>query len=150
VKHFLARHREAAARLKRGGGVEKVSLDETDEGDTRSVADAGVLSPDAAFDRQWALTVVARALETLRSECVAEGRGEAFEQVKGWPVGETVRGEQAALAASRGMNVNALKITIHRMKRRFRQLVKAEVAGTLNDPALVEAEMRSLFAALGS
>ncbi|MBI5773655.1 MAG: sigma-70 family RNA polymerase sigma factor, partial [Verrucomicrobia bacterium] len=55
-----------------------------------------------------------------------------------------------ALAASCGMNANALKVAVHRLKRRFRQLLKAEVAGTLDDPGQVEAEMRALFAALGS
>jgi RNA polymerase sigma-70 factor (ECF subfamily) len=113
------------------------------------VADAGVLSPDAAFDRQWALTVVARALASLRGECVAEGRLDFFEQVKPWLMGDAAHGDQAALAAACGLNPNALKVAVHRLKRRFRQLLKAEVAGTLDDPALVEAEMRDLFAALG-
>jgi DNA-directed RNA polymerase specialized sigma24 family protein len=147
VKHFLSNHRQAGRRLKRGGGVEKISLNGTE---ACSVPDAGVLSPDAAFDRQWALTVVAHALETLRLECVVEGRGDFFELVKPWLTGDTARGDQTALAASCGMNANALKVAVHRLKRRFRQLLKAEVAGTLDDPALVEAEMRALFAALGN
>jgi RNA polymerase sigma-70 factor (ECF subfamily) len=147
VKHFLSHHREALRRLKRGSGVENISLNETE---ARSVPDAGVLSPDAAFDRQWALTVVAHALEALRHECVAEGRADFFEVVKPWLTGDASRGDQMALAASFGMNANALKVAVHRLKRRFRQLLKAEVAGTLDDPGLVEAEMRSLFAALGS
>jgi DNA-directed RNA polymerase specialized sigma24 family protein len=147
VKHFLSNQREARRRHKRGGGVENISLNETE---ARSVPDAGVLSPDAAFDRQWALTVVARALEALRRECAAEGRADFFEQVKPWLTGEAVRGDQAALAAGCGLNANALKVAVHRLKRHFRQLLKAEVAGTLDDPGLVEAEMRALFAALGS
>jgi RNA polymerase sigma-70 factor (ECF subfamily) len=147
VKHFLSHQREASQRLKRGGGVENISLNETEVG---SVPEAGVLSPDAAFDRQWALTVVAHALEALRRECVAEGRADFFERVKPWLTGDAVHGDQAALAAGCGMNANALKVAVHRLKRRFRQLLKAEVAGTLDDPALVEAEMRALFAALGS
>ena len=146
VKHFLSHHREALRRLKRGGGVEKISLNETE---TRAVPDAAVLSPDAAFDQQWALTVLAHALEALRRECATEGRAEFFELVKPWLTGETARGEQAALAASHGMNANALKVAVHRLKQRFRQLLKAEVAGTLDDPGLVEGEMRALFAALG-
>ena len=147
VKHFLSHQREAQRRLKRGGGAENLSLNETE---ACSVPDAGVLSPDAAFDRQWALTVVARALEALRRECVAEGRVDFFQQLKPWLTGEAARGDQAALAASCGMNANALKVAVHRLKRRFRQLLKAEVAGTLDDPGLVEAEMRALFAALGN
>ena len=68
--------------------------------------------------------------------------------VTGWLVAWR-DGDQTALAASCGLDVNALKAAVHRSKRRFRQLVKAEVAGTLNDPGLVEGEMRALFAALG-
>ncbi len=147
VKHFLSHHREAQRRLKRGGGVENVSLNETE---ARSLPDAGVLSPDAAFDRQWALTVVARALEALRCECVSEGRADFFEQVKPWLTGDATRGDQSALAARSGMNANVLKVAVHRLKRRFRQLLKAEVASTLDGPELVEVEMRALFAALGS
>jgi RNA polymerase sigma-70 factor (ECF subfamily) len=147
VKHFLSHHREALRRLKRGGGGENISLNETE---ARSVPDKGVLSPDAAFDRQWALTVVAHALEALRHECAVEGRADFFERVKPWLTGDAARGDQTALAAGCGMNANALKVAVHRLKRRFRQLLKAEVAGTLEDPRLVETEMRSLFAALGS
>jgi RNA polymerase sigma-70 factor (ECF subfamily) len=150
VKHFLAHHREAARRLKRGGGVENISLNDTGACAACAVADDSVLSPDAAFDRQWALTVVARALESLRNECIAEARADFFERVKPWLTGDAVRGDQAALAASCGMNPGALKAAVHRLKRRFRQLLKAEIAGTLDDPALVEAEMRDLFAALAS
>jgi hypothetical protein len=145
AKHFLSHHRERLRRLKRGGGVENISLNETE---ARSVPDAGVLSPDAAFDRQWALTVVAHALEALRHECAVEGRADFFEQVKPWLTGDSAHGDQTALAASCGMNANALKVAVHRLKRRFRLLLKAEVAGTLDDPGLVEAEMRALFAAL--
>ena len=150
VKHFLAHHREAMRRLKRGGGVEKVSLHDTDTGEAKAIPDTGTLSPDAAFDRQWALTVLARTLEALRRECGAEGRADFFEQIKPWLTGEAAHGDQTVLAARCGMNANALKVAVHRLKRRFRQLLKAEVAGTLADPGLVEAEMRALFAALGN
>ena len=77
------------------------------------------------------------------------GRGEFFESVKPWLTGEAAHGDQAALAARCGLNANALKVAVHRLKRRFRELLKAEVAGTLDDPASVEAEMSALFAALG-
>jgi DNA-directed RNA polymerase specialized sigma24 family protein len=145
VKHFLSHQRETLRRFKRGGGVENIPLGETE---ARSVPDAGVLSPDAAFDQQWALTVLAHAVDALRGECATEGRADFFELVKPWLTGAPARGDQAVLAAAHGINANALKVAVHRLKQRFRQLVKAEVAGTLDDPALVEAEMRALFAAL--
>lgn len=146
VKHFLSHHREAAKRVKRGGGSERVPLDDESVG---AVADERQVSPDAAFDRQWALTVLNRAIETLGAECAAAGQGEFFAKAKPWLTGEAAHGDQAALASECGMSAAALKMAVHRLKRRFRQCVKAEVAGTLEDTALVETEMQSLFAALG-
>ncbi len=150
VKHFLSHRRVAASRLKRGGGVENVSLYDTDTGETRPIADGAALSPDAAFDRQWALTVLARALEALREECAADGRAEFFSLVKPWLTGDAAHGDQSVLAEKCGMNANALKVAIHRLKRRFRQVLREEVAGTLDDSGAIETEMQALFAALAS
>lgn len=149
VKHFLSHHREAKQRLKRGGGVENVSLHDPETGEIRPLPDGRELSPDAAFDRQWALTVLGHTMEALQLECAAAGRSEFFEQVKPWLTGEAAHGDQSALAEKCGMNANALKVAVHRMKRRFRDLLKVEIAGTLDDPDSVEAEMQALFAALG-
>jgi len=149
VKHFLSHHRESLRSLKRGGGVSEVSLDDEDALEARSLPDSGVLSPDLAFDRQWALTVLARALDALRAECVAHGCPELFDNIKPWLTGDAVHGDQASAAAACGMNANAFKVAVHRMRKRFRQLVKDEVSGTLDDPCQVDDEMRSLFAALG-
>lgn len=146
VKHFLSHHRVAARREKRGGGVEPVPMDAEEVG---VVPDARSLTPDAAFDRQWALTLLTRALDALRAECTAEGRADTFEQLKPWLMGDVTHGDQAAMAAASGIGASALKMMLHRLKKRFRQCVKAEVTGTLDDPAMVEEEMQSLFAALG-
>lgn len=147
VKHFLAHDRVAARRMKRGGAYEAVSMD--DEA-IAAAPDAAQTSPDAEFDRQWALTVLTRALDALRAECTAAGRGAFFEKVKPWLMGEASHGDQAALAAECGMSPAALKMAVHRLKHRFRQCVKAEVAGTLQDAELVAEEMANLFAALGT
>jgi len=149
VKHFLSHHREAARRLKRGGDAEYFSLNDTDAGEARSIPDGGVLSPDAAFDRQWAVTVLNRGLDALRSECEADGREAFLDRVKPLLTGDSVHGEQAGLAAACGMNLAAFRMAVHRMKKRLRECVKAEVAGTLDDPAMVQEEMQTLFAALG-
>ena len=146
VKHFVSRQRELAARAKRGGGLEAVAM-ESDE--VAEVADTSQNTPDAEFDRQWAVTVLARGLEVLRCECEAGGRGDFFEQVKPLLSGDAGYGGQGALAAACGMNVEAFRMAVHRLKKRLRDCVKAEVAGTLDDPAMVQEEMQSLFAALG-
>lgn len=147
VKHFVSRQRESARRIKRGGGAEAVALDDPE---VAEVADARQMSPDAEFDRQWAVTVLARGMEALRVECVAEGRGAFFDRVKSLLSGNADRGDSRTLAASCGMSPDAFRMIVHRMKKRLRQCVKSEVAGTLDDPASVQNEMQTLFAALGN
>lgn len=149
VKHFLANHRGAARRMKRGGGAEHVSLDE-EASRADEIADPRQESPDAAFDRQWAITSLAHAMEAVRSECESEGRGEFYHAVKPWLTGEAAHGDQGAVAEACGMSTAALKMAISRLRRRFREAVRAEIAGTLEDEAMVDAEMRELFAALAS
>lgn len=146
VKHFLSHHREAARRMKRGAGAEAIPLDDEVAG---AVADSRGVSPDAAFDRQWAVTVLTRGLEALRDECVAEGRGTFFDQVKPLLTGDARHGGQGGVAAACGLNVAAFRMALHRLKRRLRECVKAEVAGTLDDPAMVQREMDALFSVLG-
>ena len=148
LKHFLAHEREAACRLKRGGGAPHTPLDETDDGPSRSISDPAQLSPDEAYDRQWALTVLRRSLEALRQECIEEGRGTLFEQAKPWLTGDAEHGDQSALARSTGMNETALKVAIHRLRRRFRHRLRAEIAATLEHPEGIESELQALFAAL--
>jgi RNA polymerase sigma-70 factor (ECF subfamily) len=146
VKHFVSHHREAARRLKRGGGAEVVSLDDVE---ATEVQDSRLLPPDVEFDRQWAVTVIARSMEALRAECAAEGRTAFFDTVSGILSGQASHGDQTALAATHGMTFDAFRMAVSRLKKRLRQCVKAEVAGTLDDPATVQAEMATLFAALG-
>ncbi len=145
VKHFLANERAAHRRLKRGGGVEPLSLDETA---AQSIADPGQCPPDVAFDRQWATTLLGHALDTLQAEYAVGGKAEIFDRLKPWLTGEAEHGEQQALAASLGMNLNTLKSDISRLKQRFQILVKAEVAGTVDDGGSVRDELSILFEAL--
>jgi DNA-directed RNA polymerase specialized sigma24 family protein len=146
VKHFVSRQRELQRTLKRGAGQQALSLDDTD---LAEITDGSVLAPDAAFDRQWALTVMDRSMTALRSECMTEGRGAFFDTVSGVLSGQASYGDQTALAASCGMSFDAFRMAISRLKKRLRQCVKAEVAGTLDDHAAVQAEMEALFVALG-
>jgi DNA-directed RNA polymerase specialized sigma24 family protein len=146
VKHFLSHQREAMQRLKRGGGCAMVPMDDAE---ASAVADTRRASPDAEFDKQWAVTVLGRALESLQTECRAQGRGEVFERVKPMLTGDCDHGEQATMAAACGLNAASFRMTVHRLRKRLRQCVKAEVAGTLEDPAMIEEEMGVLFKALG-
>lgn len=146
VKHFLSHHREAAQRQKRGGdGEAPASLDDEE---AREVADPGPASPDTAFDRRWALTLLSRALNALQRECEAGGKAIEFEKLQPWLTGDAAHGDQRELAAVLGMNLNSLKSQIHRLKQRFRALVQAEVAATLDESGSIEEEMAVLLATL--
>lgn len=146
VKHFVSRQREMQRSQKRGGGIESLSMDADSVAEVR---DSNVISPDEAFDRQWAMTMLERSLVALRAECQREGKGALFDQVRPMLTGDSVYGEQGAVAAACDMSVEALRVAVHRLKKRLRQCVKAEIAGTLDDAAGVTDEMQILFEALG-
>ncbi|MBI1176377.1 sigma-70 family RNA polymerase sigma factor [bacterium] len=147
VKHFAAdmRDRELAAR--RGGQVEHVSLDPgTDTSPGIDPPAQGNQSPDVAFDRQWALTILDRALETLASEHKSAERQRQFDLLKPWLTGGGT--SQAEIAARLGMNEGAVKVAVHRLRKRFRELVKAEIAATVNSQSDVQEEMSYLVTVL--
>jgi len=150
LKHFLARQHEHARRQKRGSGSVSVPLDAgTDTSPGFVLADTRTLPPDEFFDRHWALTVLDRALAALQREWAEAGRSDDFVRLKPWLTGDAAHGHQSAVAPALGLSEGALKVAVHRLRRRFRELVKSEVAHTLNVADNVEDEMRHLFAALG-
>jgi DNA-directed RNA polymerase specialized sigma24 family protein len=144
LKHFLAREREALTRLKRGAAQKPVPLDDPA---VAELADAG-LSPDAAFERQWALTVLARGMEALRRRYEAEGRATLFAHAQPFLNSEGEHGTQQVAAETCGMSLPAFRMAVSRLRQRLRRCLKDELAGTLASPEMVQEEMDSLFAAL--
>ncbi|MEK0445820.1 MAG: hypothetical protein RLZZ399_1141, partial [Verrucomicrobiota bacterium] len=144
LKHFLSRHRQAAQRLKRGSDQEWLPL-ETEALNTPATHQR---SPEAEFDRQWAITVLARGLERLQSECEQEGNGAFFHRIKPLLTGDLPHGEQSPLAEASEMKTEAFRMAVHRLRKRLRACVKAEIAQTLESPDQVQREMESLLAAL--
>ena len=146
VKHFLANKRRDAAREKRGGGAEHVALGAgTDTSPGVDVPAADGLAPEAVFDREWALAIVERALTFLENESADRAH---FVALKPWLTPAASPALQAEAAAALGLGEGALKVAIHRLRRRFRKIVRAEIAQTLHDPADLDDEMRHLVAAL--
>jgi len=136
---FLADKADQRAALKRGGGVRQVSLD----ADAAVESEAALASMDdaLAFDREWALTILETALGRVRHEYDQARRARAFAVLKSFlpGVGTPPSYEQAAEQA--GLTVPALKSEIHRMRRRFRALVREEVALIVSAPHEIDAEM---------
>lgn len=152
LKHFLADQRKAEQRLKRGGGVMPESLDTvgggSDESAGTEVADQATTPRDADFDREWALTVMERALEQLQREFANTGKVEQFNVLKPWLMGEAPSMSQSEAARQLGLSEGAVKVVIHRLRKRFRDAVRTEIAQTLRDPSTVDEELRHLVEAL--
>jgi len=146
MKHFLANewHRDRAQ--KRGGGVAFIDLDALDPEARYALEPARPADPDAQFDREWAQEAVARALENLQAESEARGKGGQFEALKGSLTGDEPSRKETA--ARLGMTEGAVKAAVHRLRQRYRELLRAEIAQTVADPSDVDVEMRHLVAAL--
>lgn len=153
VKHFLADQHDRASAAKRGGGQENLPLDSSTESDTSTdlqIPDPHAPVPDAFFDRQWALTVVARAINALAAEFTTEGRGDQFAEMKPWLLGDVEGLSQAETARRLDVSENALKVAIHRLRKRFRALVKSEIAQTVGEGVCVQDELRYLLEVLSA
>ncbi len=150
VKHFLADVREREHRLKRGAGRAPEPLEAgTDTSPGLQLPDAHAPSPDREFDRKWALTLLDRALAALANEHKSAGASEHFDALKPWLTGDTENLSQTEVARRLGMNEGAVKVAIHRLRRRFREVIKTEIAQTLGDRCPVDEELRHLLSALG-
>lgn len=148
LKHFLANARDKAQRQKRGGDVPHLSLDWRDADDRYQLDPPDPASPDRAFDRAWAVTLLERVVQRLRDECVTSGKGDLFEQAKGFLMLGAEVIPYAEAARTLGWEEGAVRVAVHRLRKRYRELLRDEIGQTLDDPARVADELRSLQAAL--
>jgi DNA-directed RNA polymerase specialized sigma24 family protein len=150
LKHFLSDERDRVRAEKRGGGQTVISLDET-EAETRYLQ---VPSPDAAprkvFDRRWALTVMEEALKRLRQEHTASGKQELFAYLSAFLSSEANPGDYDVLAPKLGMSAGSIGVAVHRLRQRYRECVRLELAQTVAGPADLDEEMNYLFSVLGA
>lgn len=149
LKHFLANERDRSRTRKRGGGVPHLPLDwETADEQFRLAAGQGG-GPEQAFDREWALALLERVVSRLHGECVAEGRGRQFEVLRPFLTAGTGERRYAEVAPALGVDEAAARAAVYRLRKRYRGLLREEIARTLADSSQVEEELRSLFAAFG-
>lgn len=151
VKHYLSKQRERASTAKRGEGQAPLSIgDGSDTNLGLQIPDPKAVVTDTFFDRQWAHALVNRALCALAAEAATEGKSEHFSHLKPWLLGEVQSLSQADAARALSLSEGAVKVAIHRLRKRFREVVKAEIAETLSDPALVQEELRYLVEVLST
>src|SRR5262249_37785722 len=125
-----------------------ISLDEQQPEERYHLEPCDEQTPERAFQRRWALTLLELALRRLREEFQLAGKETQFDQLKMFFTGDKIEGSYAEAAARLGMTEAAAKMTVTRMRQRYRALLRAEIANTLDDPSQVDAEMRELAAAL--
>ena len=148
LRHFLVdQHRHADA-AKRGGGQRTISLDESRAEERFRLEPQHELTPERLYEREWALTLLARAQLRLCEEYVVAGNAELHARLKGFPLAEKSERSFQQGATELGLTESALKSAVHRMRARHRQLVRAEVANTVADPAEVNDEARHLIAVI--
>ncbi len=151
MKHFLAKQWRRDAAQKRGGGRAPISLD-FDDGETRyRLEPSHEATPEKLFERQWALTLLARAMTRLRAELEASGKAARFAALKMFVGGETSTVPYRELADQLDMSEGAVKVAVHRMRRRYRALLREEIQHTIDtaeDTDGVDDELRHLFDAL--
>ena len=147
LKHFLANEWDKSQCQKRGGGVAPLPLDWQTADSQFQLTVSAEPSPEQAFDREWALALLASVIERLRAECAADNSERWFEVLKPFlTVGKSALPHLQA-AAELGLSEGAVRTAVHRLRRRYRELLRDEIAQTLSDPANVAEEMQALFSA---
>lgn len=148
LKHFLINERQRALSIKRGGGRVILSLDEILARERNDPEPEDALTADRIFERRWALTVLERVLDELGKEYESAGNGPLFDRCKELLADESRQISQAEVASSLGMTENAVKQAYHRFRRRYRELLREEIAQTVAAPGDVDDELRHLIGVL--
>jgi RNA polymerase sigma factor (sigma-70 family) len=145
MNHFLVNEWTRAHAQKRGGGARLLPL-EFETAETRYVREpADNATPEQNYERRWALALLEVVLRRLADEYKQEGRAELFAELNPCLVGERSALPYAELAAKLGVSEGTVKSAVHRMRQRYRQLLRDEIANTVAEPDEVDAELRHLF-----
>ena len=149
-KRFLINEWHKARAAKRGGGRLTLSLD-FDSGESKyGLAAVDSVTAERLYEQQWAMTLLERVLQRLREEYAAREKLPHFEALKQFLTGASKRAAHAETARALGVSEAAVKVAAHRMRKRYRELLRAEIAQTVRRPEEVDDEIRELFAVLGA
>ena len=145
MERFLANEWDKLRALKRGGGQRNIPI-QLDTAETRyGVEPADTRTPEQAFEYRWALTLLDEVVGQVEAEFGARGQADLFAALKPCLVGDRAAQPDAELGAKLGMAEGAVKVAVHRLRQRYRELLRAEIGNTVASPSEVDAEMRHLF-----
>ena len=148
--HFLSNERDRAAAVKRGGGRVPVSIDAAVAENRYQRALVEAESPEHLYDRQWCLTLLDRVLDAVKADYAAAGKERLFERLAGFLTTDGVGGSHADAARDLDMSPAAVKVAVHRMRRRYREALRRHIGATLASPDDIDAEIRYLFRTLSA
>jgi RNA polymerase sigma factor (sigma-70 family) len=146
LQNFLGHEWEKARAEKRGGGCRPLPWDQVSAESSYQLEAVSELPPDRAFEQRWALALFQQALNRLHEEFVLAGKGEVFEQLKCFLTQETGENGYAGVAERLGMTPSTVPVAVHRLRKRYGELVREEIAHTVSSSAEIEEEMRYLIA----
>jgi DNA-directed RNA polymerase specialized sigma24 family protein len=147
-RHFVANEHDRATAQKRGGGKPVLSLDFQVSEERNHLEPSHTLTAEKLYERRWALALLELALGRLRREFASGGRDALFDALKVFLTGEKAEVSHEQLARRLGMTGGAITVAIHRLRQRYRELLRDEIGRTVEDPAEIDGEIRDLFAAL--
>lgn len=150
LKHFMSHQRERARAEKRGGGRVPFSLDFEGAETRYHLEPTDPMTPERLYQRRWALTLLDRVVRRLAEELARAGKTELFDGLKEFIAGKPDSRPYRRVAEELGMTEGAVKVAVHRLRRRYRELLREEIAQTVADPAQIDDELHELFAAVGS
>ena len=148
LKHFLADEWDKARAQKRGGGQPIISLDDTTCEDRYRLEPAEAMDAEKLFERRWALTLLEQARTRVKEEYVKAGKAELYDRLNAFESGDQNAPSYAQVAAELGLTESAVKSAVFRMRQRYRELVREEVANTVESPAEVDEEIRHLISVI--
>jgi len=150
LKRFQTDEWRRGNRLKRGGGVTFVSTGAAEAESRYSAEPRHELSPDRLFDRRWAEALLERAMERLRQDYSSTGRADVYAQLQQFLWGRNAEMSYVEMGRHLGLSEGAVKVAVHRLRQRFREILRAEVARTVENPEQVEEELQHLLGAFAS
>ncbi len=150
MEHFLAKEWRDARRLKRGGGQTISSLDETNAESRYKLEPAETMTAERIYERRWAFTLLEQAHQHLRQEFVAVVKLSLFEALQVFLTGDRSDITYAQVGANLDMTEGAVKVAVHRLRRRYGEVLREEIANTVSSPEEVEDELRHLLTVVSS
>ena len=149
LQNFAANVHAKKTAAKRGGGVSALSL-EFDQAEGRlSLEGSSAETPERAFDRRWALTLLDRVMSRLKDDAVLKGKDEQFETLKPYLTGDEPQLSYSGTATALGVSEGAVKVAVHRLRRKFRDILQDEISQTVSSRDEIADELRHLWTSVG-